>query len=65
MKTSHILAAAALSFLAAAGAHAESYHGVQTPVSALSRADVDAEAASTASAPNQNCLLYTSDAADE
>jgi hypothetical protein len=56
MKTSHILAAAALSFLAAAGAHAESYHGVQTPVSALSRADVDAEAASTASAPNQNVV---------
>ena len=56
MKTSHILAAAALSFLAAAGAHAETYQGVQAPVSAVSRADVEAEAARTASAPNQNVV---------
>lgn len=56
MKTSHILAAAALSLLAAAGAQAESYHGVEAPVSALNRAEVDAEAARTASAPNQNVV---------
>ncbi|MDR6854738.1 DUF4148 domain-containing protein [Variovorax guangxiensis] len=56
MKTSHILAAAALSFLAAAGAHAETYQGVQAPVSAVNRADIEAEAARTASAPNQNVV---------
>ncbi len=54
MKTSHILAAAALSLIAAAGAHAESYDGVQQPVSALSRSTVEAEAVRAASAPNQN-----------
>jgi hypothetical protein len=54
MKTSRLIAAAALSLLAAAGAHAETYHGVEQGVSARSRADVDAEAVSTASAPNQN-----------
>jgi len=56
MKTSHILAAAALSVLAAAGAHAENYQGVQAPVSAVNRADVEAEAARAASAPNQNVV---------
>ncbi|OUM04167.1 DUF4148 domain-containing protein [Variovorax sp. JS1663] len=56
MKTSRLLAAAALSLIAAAGAHAETYHGVQAPVSALSRADVEAEAARTAAAPNQNVV---------
>ena len=56
MKTSYILAAAALSVLAAAGAHAESYQGVQAPVSAVNRADVEAEAARTAAAPNQNVV---------
>jgi hypothetical protein len=44
MKTSKILAAAALTILAAAGAHAETYQGVQAPVSANSRADVNAQA---------------------
>ncbi|MES1265891.1 MAG: alpha/beta hydrolase, partial [Variovorax sp.] len=34
MKTSKIIAAAALSILAAAGAQAETYQGVQAPVSA-------------------------------
>lgn len=54
MKTSHILAAAALTLLAATGAQAESYEGVNTAVSAKSRDEVNAEAVRTASAPNQN-----------
>ena len=54
MKTSQIIAAAALSLLAAAGAQAETYEGVQKPVSGLSRADVEAEAVRAAAAPNQN-----------
>ena len=55
MKTSsQLIAAAALAFVAAAGAHAETYQGVHQSVSALSRADVDAEAVRAASAPNQN-----------
>ena len=55
MKTSsQLIAAAALAFVAAAGAHAETYLGVHQSVSALSRADVDAEAVRAASAPNQN-----------
>ncbi|MBT2323786.1 DUF4148 domain-containing protein [Variovorax paradoxus] len=54
MKTSHIIAAAAFSLLAAAGAQAESYDGVQQPVSAVSRATIEAEAVRAASAPNQN-----------
>ncbi len=40
MKTSRILAAAALSLLAAAGAHAEDYQGVHAGVSAKSRDEV-------------------------
>lgn len=54
MKTSKILAAAALSLLATVGAHAETYQGVEQPVSALNRSNVEAEAVRTASAPNQN-----------
>jgi hypothetical protein len=54
MKTSHILAAAALTLLAATGAQAETYEGVNTAVSAKSRDEVNAEAVRTASAPNQN-----------
>jgi hypothetical protein len=54
MKTSHILAAAALSILAAAGAQAETYQGVQATVSAKSRDDVNKEAVSTAAAADQN-----------
>jgi hypothetical protein len=54
MKTSQIVAAAALSLLAAVGAQAETYQGVETPVSGLNRADVEAEAVRAASAPNQN-----------
>lgn len=40
MKTSNILAAAALSLLAAAGAHAETYEGVQPLTAGYTRADV-------------------------
>ncbi|KQX22450.1 hypothetical protein [Variovorax sp. Root434] len=59
MKTSQILAAAALTLLAAVGAvgaQAETYQGVNAAVSAKSRDDVNAEAARTASAPNQNVV---------
>ena len=56
MKTSRLLAAAALSFIAAAGAHAEAYQGVHAGVSAKSRDEVSAEAARTAAAPNQNVV---------
>ena len=52
MKTSKIIAAAALSILAAAGAQAETYEGVQAPVSANSRAEVNAEAAVAARSAN-------------
>jgi len=48
MKTSNILAAAALSLLAAAGAHAETYEGVQPLSSGYSRADVAPQAAAAA-----------------
>ncbi|MBO9652167.1 MAG: alpha/beta hydrolase [Variovorax sp.] len=43
MKTSKLIAAAALTILAAAGAQAETYEGVQAPVSANSRAEVQAQ----------------------
>ncbi|MGO4393881.1 alpha/beta hydrolase [Variovorax sp. M-6] len=52
MKTSKIIAAAALSILAAAGAQAETYEGVQAPVSANSRADVNAQAVVAARSEN-------------
>jgi len=54
MKTSHILAAAAISILAAAGAQAETYDGVQASVSAKSRDEVNAEAVRAAAAVDQN-----------
>lgn len=55
MKTSSLLAAAALSLLAVTGgAHAESYDGVHVGVSALSRETVATEAVRTAAAPDQN-----------
>ena len=50
MNTRNILAAAALSLLAAAGAHAETYDGVLTVNTVASRADVDAQARATARA---------------
>jgi hypothetical protein len=52
MKTSNLLAAAALSLLAVAGAHAETYDGVHAPVSANSRAQVQAEAVVAAHSDN-------------
>ena len=52
MNTSKILAAAALSLLAAAGAQAETYEGVQAPVSTYSRAEVNAQATEAARAAN-------------
>jgi hypothetical protein len=52
MKTSNILAAAALSLLAAAGAHAETYEGVQPLTSGYSRADVAPQAVAAARAGN-------------
>ncbi|MET3497246.1 DUF4148 domain-containing protein [Variovorax boronicumulans] len=51
-----ILAVSSFAMLAAAGAKAESYEGVQAAVSAKSRAEVSAEAVRTASAPNQNVV---------
>lgn len=52
MKTSKLIAAAALSIVAAAGAQAETYEGVAAPVSANSRAQVQAEAAIAARSEN-------------
>ena len=55
MKTSKIFAVAALSFAALTSvAQAEQYEGVQAPVSALSRADVQQLAVNAAHAANQN-----------
>jgi hypothetical protein len=54
MKTSQILAAAALTLQVAVGAQAETYQGVNTAVSTKSRDEVNAEAVRAASAPNQN-----------
>ena len=52
MKTSNILAAAALSLLAVAGAHAETYQGVLNLTSVRTRADVNAEAVAAARSAN-------------
>lgn len=52
MKTSMIIAAAAVSLLAVASAQAESYEGVQPRVSANSRADVRATAVDAAHSDN-------------
>ena len=54
MKTSKILAVAAFTLAAAAGVQAEEYQGVQEPVSALSRAEVNAQAVAAAHAKDQN-----------
>lgn len=51
-----IVAVGSFAMLAAAGAKAESYEGVQPLVSAKSRTEVSAEAVRTASAPNQNVV---------
>lgn len=50
MKTTKIIAAAALSLLAAVAAQAETYEGVLTVNAVASRADVDAQARATARA---------------
>ncbi|MBU1357540.1 MAG: alpha/beta hydrolase [Gammaproteobacteria bacterium] len=52
MNTSKIIAAAALSMLAAVGAQAETYEGVHQPVSAASRADVSSQARIAARSDN-------------
>jgi len=52
MKTSNLIAAASLSILAAAGAQAETYEGVHAPVSANSRAEVQAQGVVAARSEN-------------
>jgi hypothetical protein len=52
MKTLNIIAAAAFSVLAAAGAHAETYEGVHPLTTANSRAEVQAEAVAAAHSAN-------------
>ena len=51
-----IVVVGSFAMLAAAGANAESYEGVQPLASAMSRAEVNAEAVRTASAPDQNVV---------
>jgi hypothetical protein len=53
MNASKILAAAALSLLAAAGAHAETYDGVHVVNSSISRAEVAPQAVAAARAGNE------------
>jgi hypothetical protein len=52
MNASKIIAAAALSLLAAAGAHAETYDGVHTLTSSASRSEVAGQAVVAARAGN-------------
>lgn len=52
MKTSKIIAAAALSLLAAAGAQAETYDGVHALSSSASRAELSSQAVAAARAGN-------------
>lgn len=52
MKTSRLLAAAALSMLAAVGAHAETYDGVHPLTTENNRADVNAQAVVAAHSPD-------------
>jgi len=52
MKTANILAAAALSLLAVASVHAETYEGVLKQTSVRTRADVNAEAVVAARSAN-------------
>jgi len=51
-----IVVVGSFAMLAAAGANAETYEGVQPLASAMSRAEVNAEAVRTASAPDQNVV---------
>ena len=52
MKASNLIAAAALSLLAVAGAQAETYDGVHAPTSSASRSEVAGQAAVAARAGN-------------
>ncbi len=63
MKTSKIIAAAALSILAAAGAQAETYEGVHAPVTVNSRAEVNAQAVVAAHSANPYAEGYAAAAA--
>jgi hypothetical protein len=56
LSLTQIVAVGSFALLAAAGAKAESYEGVQPLASAKSRAEVGAEAVRTASAPDQNVV---------
>ena len=56
LSLTQIVALGSFALLAAAGANAESYEGVQPLASAMSRAEVNAEAVRTAAAPDQNVV---------
>jgi len=56
LSLTQLVAVGSFALLAAAGANAETYEGVQPLASAMSRAEVAAEAMRTASAPNQNVV---------
>jgi len=56
LSPTQLVAVGSFAMLAAAGANAETYQGVQPLASAMSRAEVAAEAVRTASAPNQNVV---------
>jgi len=56
LSLTQVVAVGSFALLAAAGAKAESYEGVQPLVSAKSRTEVNAEAMRTASAPDQNIV---------
>jgi len=56
LSLTQIVAVGSFALLAAAGANAETYEGVQPLASAMSRAEVNAEAVRTASAPDQNVV---------
>lgn len=59
MKTSRLVAAAALSILAAAGAQAETYDGVHPLTTANSRAEVNAQAVIAAHSENPYAEGYS------
>lgn len=55
-KVMKIASIPAMAFLAAAGAHAETYDGVHGALSTKTREEVNAEAVRTAAAPDQNVV---------
>jgi hypothetical protein len=59
MKTSRLVAAAALSFIAAIGAHAETYDGVHPLTTENNRADVNALAVIAAHSPDPYAEGYS------